>query len=119
MEVVGTRFDDGIDDSASGSAELRVVIRGLNRYFLNSVGNLDLKCLSGHRNIVILSSIQQKVIRASPSAIHRECRCTGVILTTLMYPRQRNRKHSRISRIDREIQRLSRVDVSARTGASV
>ncbi len=74
MQVVRSRFRDHIHDGATGAAELDPEIARLHRHFLDRVGHVEGLRDTGEGYVVILSAVEQKIIRANALAIHRKRR---------------------------------------------
>ena len=62
--VIGvcTRAGNRVDDRASRSSILRIVVSGLDRDLLHRVGIGDLEGLARYRDVIILGAIEQEVL---------------------------------------------------------
>src|SRR5688572_651443 len=93
MELVGSGTNNGVHYGAAGSAELGVIVRRLNVHFLHSHWNFQPERLARDRDVVVLGTIDQKVIRSCARTIHRKRLGARGVLSLLVHARKNDGKH--------------------------
>ncbi len=74
MNAVCTRFGDHVENAAGGSSELDAEVPGLHRHLFHGIGDVERLGHAGHRDIVVLSAVQEIVVSPRTLAVNRVLR---------------------------------------------
>ncbi len=72
VKAVGPGLGDHVEDAAGGSSEFHAEVSGLHRDFFHGVRNVERLSDTRKGDVVVLGSVQQKIIAAGPLAVYRK-----------------------------------------------
>src|SRR5262245_34488549 len=72
VDAVRPGLGDNVENAAGGASELDPKVAGLHRHLLDSVCDIERLRDTAECEIIVLGTVQQKVIPARALAVHRE-----------------------------------------------